>query len=394
MIIMHIFFTCRISNDVIPVDVKLKRGYPSYRVMWYPHLTGPCSHWILGPSQLCGRLPRCQVRRHGHGRTDQRYQLRWRTWKTSPCAKFPEFRFTWLPWAPGALGALGAFGSGDSQDLCALEDPGDSEPGVHGGAMCTCQSCRCSTWRSGGNSGPRDLVRFHRRVSLVEALHDFVVWQMACVYRFLQAIILNKTSIPDLPIPEMILKWYLGCKHLPSSIHFSYPMGLGTRMFQAIMDFDVSEVHLGDFNFQSAKVTLEHLPSARKAAEALRDPRTDFVQIGRCQPEAAPLGGPQGGKWKSRSHGFVWWFSYFTWTLDIPPNKSDDESSFLPVKLLFCRNPLKSETPTIVLESFKARGDIYNPQHGTVPSDRWEKKGDGVYLGWDQHVWCVFLCWI
>lgn len=73
-------------------------------------------------------------------------------------------------------------------------------------------------------------------------------------------------------------------------------MGLGTRMFQAIMDFDVSEVHLGDFNFQSAKVTLEHLPSARKAAEALRDPRTDFVQIGRCQPEAAPLGGPQGGK--------------------------------------------------------------------------------------------------
>lgn len=68
-------------------------------------------------------------------------------------------------------------------------------------------------------------------------------------------------------------------------------------MFQAVMDHDVSEVQLGDFNFQSAKVTLERLPSAKKAAEALRDPRTDFVQIGRCQPEAPRAtkdGGPQG----------------------------------------------------------------------------------------------------
>ena len=57
-------------------------------------------------------------------------------------------------------------------------------------------------------------------------------------------------------------------------------------MFQAIMDEDVREVKLGDFNFHSAEITLEEVDSAQAAAEALRDPKTDFVQIGRCGPQA------------------------------------------------------------------------------------------------------------
>ena len=159
----------------------------------------------------------------------------------------------------------------------------------------------------------------------------------------------------------------------------AYPMCLGTRMFQAIMDFDVSEVHLGDFNFQSAKVTLEHLPSAKKAAEALRDPQTDFVQIGRCQPEAAPLGGPKGGSESldlmALSDDLV------SWTLDIPKQKW--------WWIIFFASQTASPEIRDTDNCFRIiQSERWHLQSPTWDSSQWQlgKKGDGVYLGCDQHV--------
>ena len=79
-------------------------------------------------------------------------------------------------------------------------------------------------------------------------------------------------------------------------------------MFQAIMDEDVRKVKLGDFNFHRDEVTLDEVDSAQAAAEALRDPRTDFVQIGRCGPQA-----------RQRSWGWGNWgkLGFMAWMISV-----------------------------------------------------------------------------
>ena len=59
----------------------------------------------------------------------------------------------------------------------------------------------------------------------------------------------------------------------------------GTKMFQAVMDHDSSEVTLGVFDFRLRSLKEATIRSARQAAEALQDPETNFVQIGSCEPE-------------------------------------------------------------------------------------------------------------
>ena len=55
-----------------------------------------------------------------------------------------------------------------------------------------------------------------------------------------------------------------------------------TAMFQHVMDHDLGAIAMGEFDFQTQNLKMKDVPTAKDAAEALKDPYTNFVHVGKC----------------------------------------------------------------------------------------------------------------
>eukprot|EP00438_Fugacium_kawagutii_P001033 Skav205841 [mRNA] locus=scaffold160:446007:453027:+ [translate_table: standard] len=86
------------------------------------------------------------------------------------------------------------------------------------------------------------------------------------------------------------------------------PITQCTNRFQEVMDNDLggaNGVALGQFDYKTQKLTMKDVNSAEEAAEALKDPTTNFVHIGKCGFE---------------NHAVVWLY---------PDRTGDPSSAFL-----------------------------------------------------------------
>ena len=60
------------------------------------------------------------------------------------------------------------------------------------------------------------------------------------------------------------------------------PIEQCTKAFQEVMDNDLGKLAFGDFNFETQELRMKDITTAKQAAEALQDPYTNFVDVGKC----------------------------------------------------------------------------------------------------------------
>jgi len=60
------------------------------------------------------------------------------------------------------------------------------------------------------------------------------------------------------------------------------PIEQCTKTFQQVLDNDLGKLAFGEFNFETQELKMKDIKTAQDAAEALQDPYTNFVHVGKC----------------------------------------------------------------------------------------------------------------
>ena len=60
------------------------------------------------------------------------------------------------------------------------------------------------------------------------------------------------------------------------------PITQCTKEFQEVMDHGLGTFAFGEFDYDTQKLTMKNIKTAKQAAEALQDPNTNFVHVGNC----------------------------------------------------------------------------------------------------------------
>ena len=105
---------------------------------------------------------------------------------------------------------------------------------------------------------------------------------------------LKRVAIAVVPLAFLAAVCYFsmpGVQSVPSAVRDTVglsgstwwdPIEQCTKAFQEVMDDDLGKLAFGEFNFETQELKMKDITTAKEAAEALQDPYTNFVHVGKC----------------------------------------------------------------------------------------------------------------